>query len=88
MVPKALILYTHSNYFETKGVTNIQISFKLHNAKLEQCCCMTFVSSLPLVVFFLVYLRGKAGHKESKTKLRKFVLGDWEKFRVDHLLHA
>jgi len=55
-----------------KGATNTQISFKLHNAKDEQCCSMTFVSSLPLMVFSLVYLRGKVGHKENKTKLWKF----------------
>jgi hypothetical protein len=37
---------------------------------------MTFVFNLPLVVFSLVYLRGKVGHKENKTKLWKFFLVD------------
>lgn len=76
-VPWALIVFSHPSCFKVKSVVSILISFTLHSATHEQCCCLAFKKKNPLMVPFLPYLKGgEVGHREIKIQLWKLFVGD------------
>jgi len=56
--------------------------------RLEWCCYMGFFLLFPHWCLVLHAWGGKVGHKETKIRLQRFFLGNWEELHVERLLHA
>jgi hypothetical protein len=67
-----LIVFAHPHCFEAWGATRIQISYRLHNTRPKQCCCLaSFFYSSPSGAFSCVL----EGVRLSIKKLRFYYKG-------------
>lgn len=84
-----IFIFAYFNSFEVWNAIFFCFLKKSFGLKSFKCCHLAFVLSFLQWGFFFLFQRGIVEHKETKARLQRFLLGNWElKLQRKPLFHT